>query len=319
MIITLTANPSLDRTASLDAPLARGQVQRVSGVTVEPGGKGVNVARAIHYAGQSVRAVLPAPDEDPILAALRQLGVDYRTVAVAEGVRMNLTLTEPDGTTTKLNEPGPRLSDAQIEELAALVVSEAADAEWVVLSGSLPPGVPADFYATLVRRLRPLGVKVAVDTSDDPLQALVDNFPDAAPDLLKPNSDELAQLTGADAEELEAAAKAGDPSAAVAASRSLVERGVTAVMGTLGASGAVLVTADGAWHASPPPIVPRSTVGAGDSSVAGYVLADCGGEAAPGRLRTAVAYGSAAASMAGSALPRPEHLNTADVVITDLG
>ncbi len=319
MIITLTANPSLDRTASLDAPLARGQVQRVSGVTVEPGGKGVNVARAIHYAGQSVRAVLPAPEEDPILAALRQLGVDYRTVAVAEGVRMNLTLTEPDGTTTKLNEPGPRLSDEQIEELAALVVSEAADAEWVVLSGSLPPGVPADFYATLVRRLRPLGVKVAVDTSDDPLQALVDNFPDAAPDLLKPNSDELAQLTGANAEQLEAAAKAGDPSAAVAASRSLVERGVTAVMGTLGASGAVLVTAEGAWHASPPPIVPRSTVGAGDSSVAGYVLADCGGEAAPGRLRTAVAYGSAAASMAGSALPRPEHLNTADVVITDLG
>ena len=319
MIITLTANPSLDRTASLDAPLARGQVQRVSGVTVEPGGKGVNVARAIHYAGQSVRAVLPAPEEDPILAALRQLGVDYRTVAVAEGVRMNLTLTEPDGTTTKLNEPGPRLSDEQIEELAALVVSEAADAEWVVLSGSLPPGVPADFYATLVRRLRPLGVKVAVDTSDDPLQALVDNFPDAAPDLLKPNSDELAQLTGANAEQLEAAAKAGDPSAAVAASRSLVERGVTAVMGTLGASGAVLVTAEGAWHASPPPIVPRSTVGAGDSSVAGYVLADCGGEAAPGRLRTAVAYGSAAASMAGSALPRPEHLNTADVVITEIG
>ncbi len=232
MIITLTANPSLDRTASLDAPLARGQVQRVSGVTVEPGGKGVNVARAIHYAGHPVRAVLPAPDEDPILAALRQLGVDYRTVAVDEGVRMNLTLTEPDGTTTKLNEPGPRLSDELIESLATLVVSEAGSADWVVLSGSLPPGVPADFYATLVRRLRPLGVKVAVDTSDDPLQALVDNFPDAAPDLLKPNSDELAQLTGADAEELEAAAKAGDPSAAVTAARSLVERGVAAVMGT---------------------------------------------------------------------------------------
>ncbi|MFT4218370.1 MAG: 1-phosphofructokinase family hexose kinase [Micropruina sp.] len=319
MIITLTANPSLDRTASLDAPLARGQVQRVSGVTVEPGGKGVNVARAIHYAGQSVRAVLPAPDDDPILAALRQLGVDYRTVAVDEGVRMNLTLTEPDGTTTKINEPGTRLTDELVEALASLVVSEAEGAEWVVLSGSLPPGVPADFYATLVRRLRPLGVKVAVDTSDDPLLALVDNFPDAAPDLLKPNSDELAQLTGADAGQLEAAAKAGDPSAAVTAARSLVERGVAAVMGTLGASGAVLVTAEGAWHASPPPIVPRSTVGAGDSSVAGYVLADCGGEAAPDRLRTAVAYGSAAASMAGSALPRPEHLNTADVVVTDLG
>ncbi len=91
------------------------------------------------------------------------------------------------------------------------------------------------------------------------------------------------------------------------------------VMGTLGASGAVLVTSEGAWHASPPPIVPRSTVGAGDSSVAGYVLADCGGEAAPDRLRTAVAYGSAAASKAGSALPKPEDLNTAEVVVTELG
>jgi 1-phosphofructokinase len=201
MIITLTANPSLDRTATLDAPLARGQVQRVSGVTVEPGGKGVNVARAIHYAGHPVRAVLPAPDSDPILAALRQLGVDYRTVAVSEGVRMNLTLTEADGTTTKLNEPGPLLDDDLVEQLAALVVAEAAGADWVVLSGSLPPGVPSDFYATLIRRLRPLGVKVAVDTSDEPLLALVDNFPEAAPDLLKPNSDELAQLTGADAEE----------------------------------------------------------------------------------------------------------------------
>ena len=99
---------------------------------------------------------------------------------------------------------------------------------------------------SLLRRLRPLGVKVAVDTSDEPLLALVDNFPEAAPDLLKPNSDELAQLTGADAEQLEAAAKAGDPSAAVAASRSLVERGVAAVIGTLGASGAVLVTSEGA-------------------------------------------------------------------------
>lgn len=318
MIVTLTANPSLDRTAALDAPLARGQVQRVSGVTVEPAGKGVNVARAIHSAGLPVVAVLPAPDSDPILSALRDLGVDYRTVPVTERVRMNITLTEPDGTTTKLNEPGPLLDEALVEQLAALVVDAASGADWVVLSGSLPPGVPSDFYATLVRRLRPLGVKVAVDTSDEPLLALVTAFPDAAPDLLKPNSDELAQLTGADAQQLEAAAKAGDPSAAVAASRSLVQRGVTAVLGTLGASGAVLVTADGAWHATPPPIVPRSTVGAGDSSVAGYVLADCGGAAVPDRLRHAVAYGSAAASMAGSALPSPEHLNTDDIVITEL-
>lgn len=126
-------------------------------------------------------------------------------------------------------------------------------------------------------------------------------------------------MTGADAAKLEADAKAGDPSSTVEAARLLVGLGVRAVVSTLGGSGAVLVTGEGAWHAAPPPIAVRSTVGAGDSSVAGYVLAASRGLPDPERLRTAVAYGSAAASMAGSALPAPEHLNTAGVVITDLG
>ncbi len=319
MIITLTANPSLDRTASLDEALTRGGVHRISGVTVEPGGKGVNVARAIHYAGHPVRALLPAASHDPMLAALEGIALPYRTVPVQGSVRMNITLTEPDGTTTKLNEPGPLLDEATIAELASLVVRESQNADWAVLSGSLPPGVPTDWYADLVLLLRPLGVLVAVDTSDAPLLALADRFPEAAPDLLKPNSEELAQLTGADAHELEAAAKAGDPSAAVQAARGLVDRGVGAVLGTLGASGAVLVTKEGAWHATPPAIKPKSTVGAGDSSTAGYVLAHTRGASAPERLRNAVAYGSAAASLAGSSLPRPEQVNASDVTIRDLG
>jgi 1-phosphofructokinase len=170
-----------------------------------------------------------------------------------------------------------------------------------------------------VRALRPWGCRIAVDTSDAPLLALAAQFPDAAPDLLKPNSEELAQLTGADPELLEAAAAAGDPSACVEAARTLVARGVGAVMATLGGAGAVLVTADGAWYATPPPITLRSTVGAGDSSVAGYVLAHTRDLSAPDRLRLAVAYGSAAASLAGTALPRPEQLNTSAVMVTDVG
>ena len=319
MIVTLTANPSLDRTASLDRALARGEVHRVSSVTVEPGGKGINVARVAHAAGHPVRAMLPAGLSDPILRGLDELGVPYRTVPLAEGVRTNLTLTEPDGTTTKINEPGPSLDAQSIEKLAHLLVLESERADWVVLSGSLPPGVPASWYADLVRALRPWGCRIAVDTSDAPLLALAAQFPEAAPDLLKPNSEELAQLNGADPDLLEAAAAAGDPSACVTAARTLVDRGVAAVMATLGAAGAVLVTADGAWHASPPPITLRSTVGAGDSSVAGYVLADTRGLSAPDRLRLAVAYGSAAASLAGTALPRPEQLNTTAVIVTDVG
>ena len=125
-------------------------------------------------------------------------------------------------------------------------------------------------------------------------------------------------MTGSSAEALEAAAAGGDPSATVAAARSLVARGVGAVMATLGGAGAVLVTAEGAWHASPPPTTVRSTVGAGDSTVAGYVLADTSGETDAEKLRLAVAYGSAAASLAGTTLPRPDQLNLGDVIITPL-
>lgn len=319
MIITLTANPSIDRTETLDAPLTRGGVHRVGSVTVQAAGKGVNVARVIHEAGVPVLALLPAMPGDPMLQALDQVGLAYRTVAMNGRVRTNLTLTEPDGTTTKINEPGPELDGETVAALAGLVEQNSAGADWAVLSGSLPPGVPADWYADLVVRLHALGCKVAVDTSDAPLLALVDRFPEAAPDLLKPNSDELAQLTGADAAQLEDAARAGDFSAAVAAAANLVERGVGAVLGTLGASGAVLVTAEGAWVATPPPITPRSTVGAGDSSVAGYVLAETAGQSAPDRLRNAVAYGSAAASLAGSTLPRPNEVNASDVVVRPVG
>ena len=319
MIVTLTANPSLDRTVTLAEPLVRGGVNRVTSVTVEPGGKGINVARVAHAAGHPVRAVLPAGAGDPILGHLDALALPYRLSRLAEPVRVNLAITEADGTTTKVNEPGPTFDATALDALAQLLVLESEFAEWVVLSGSLPPGVPTGFYADLVRALRPWAGRIAVDTSDAPLLALAEQFPAAAPDLLKPNAEELAQLTGADPEALEAAAKAGDPSACLVAATALLERGVRAVMATLGGSGAVLVTAEGAWHASPPPVTVRSTVGAGDSSVAGYLLADTRGASAPERLRTAVAYGSAAAGLAGTALPRPDHLDLAGVTLRRIG
>lgn len=319
MIVTFTANPSLDRTASLPTPLTRGGVHRLAGLTSEPGGKGVNVARAVHLAGHEVLAVLPAARHDPILTALTERGVPFRHVEVPQAVRTNLTLTEADGTTTKLNEPGAHLSDRDAELLLDMLVGAARTASWAVLSGSLPPGAPDDWYAQMVRALRPLGVKIAADTSDEPLARLADQLGDAAPDLLKPNSEELAQLTGADGEQLEAAAAAGDPGPSIEAARRLVDRGVTAVMATLGGAGAVLVDGTGAWSALPPPIQLRSTVGAGDSSVAGYVMADVDGLDPAARLARAVAYGSGAASLAGSALPSPEQTRPDLVRVTQRG
>lgn len=314
MILTLTPNPSLDRTVSLDAPLHRGGVQQVTGVLDQPGGKGVNISRAAVVAGVPTVAVLPARDDEEFVRTLRAGDVTVVTSPPAGGIRMNITVTEPDGTTTKLNAPGATMSRAQIEELSATVIDQATRADWVVLAGSLPPGVPSSFYADLCVALRESGARVAVDTSGAPLSALVANLADARPQVMKPNGEELASLTGDDPDALEA-----DPVAAARAAHVLVQRGARSVLASLGANGAVLVTADGAWHASPPPTTVVSTVGAGDSSLFGHLLADLQGLDAPGRLAMSVAYGSAAAALPGTTVPTPTQARPDLVHVTALG
>ena len=341
MIVTLTPNPSLDRTVTLPGPLVRGGVNRLSGVVVEPGGKGVNVARVLVSAGQPAAAVLPAAAHDPLLLALEaaaaapsagSAALSTRAVTVAAPARINTAVTEPDGTTTKLNEPGAALSPQEVdavetallEAVTAAAAGEGAGARhWAVLSGSLPPGVPADWYARLVRLLRESapGLRIAVDTSDEPLAALAAGLPESAPDLVKPNGEELGQLVGLLADRamaLEEGAAHGDLAPVADAARILVDLGLGAVMATLGPAGAVLVTGGGAWHATAPKVPVASTVGAGDSSVAGYVLADVRGGDEPERLRTAMVYGSAAASLPGTTLPTPGDLPAQEVVVTRL-
>ncbi|MGB3481735.1 MAG: 1-phosphofructokinase family hexose kinase [Mycobacterium sp.] len=316
MIVTVTANPSVDRTVTLPAPLTRGAVQRIRSASSEPGGKGVNVARALTLAGVDALALLPAADHDPFIAALAGLGVPYATVPTTGAVRTNLAITENDGTTTKLNEPGATLDATTLTSLTEAILERAATADWVVLSGSLPPGVPNSWYADIVAALRGQRCRIAVDTSEEPLLALAAAFHRAAPDLIKPNADELASLTGKSAVDLESAVAHGDPGPVVCAAADLIDRGVGAVLATLGAAGAVLVDNTGAWLATPPPITPRSTVGAGDSSLAGYLRADVAGAQAPHRLQMAVGYGTAAAGLPGSALPSPTdvHLDGVRVV-----
>jgi 1-phosphofructokinase len=313
MIVTLTANPSLDRTIDLDRALSPGAVHRAVGCTDEPGGKGVNVARAVAAAGRVALAVLPAPQEDPLLAELRRLGLAHHAVHTDAMVRVNLTVTEPDGTTTKLNLPGADLTDGVRSRLESALLKEAADASWVVLCGSLPPGAPDDWYARLTAALHRQGCRVAVDTSGAPLRAVLTGGPHTRPDLLKPNAEELAEALG-----LDAAAVDTDPRAAARHAGDLLADGTSAVLTTLGAGGAVLVTPDGAWHAAHPPFVPRSTVGAGDSALAGYLLADLDAAAPVERLRRAVAYGSAAVGLAGSAMPGPAQVRPTAVTTTEI-
>jgi 1-phosphofructokinase len=327
MIVTFTANPSLDRTVALPGPLERGEVQRAVSVRQESGGKGVNVSRALVASGLESLAVLPGADSDPVLAGLRERAVPFVSLPIDEPLRTNVALTEPGGVTTKINEPGPILAADQQEALIKLLLESSLGASWVVLAGSLPPGFPDNFYATVARRIReaangtaPL---IAVDSSGAPLAAAFTdagtsgdgtfddgtgtggtNSTSGKPDLLKPNAEELAELAAAagfapaSGDELEA-----DPAAAAAAAAAVVRSGVGAVLATLGSKGAVLVTADGAWLATHPPVAAVSTVGAGDSALAGYLLAHGRGAAPADCLRQAVAHGAAAASLPGSTVP----------------
>ena len=303
MIITVTLNPSVDRTVDLPAPLERGRVQRASDTRQDPGGKGVNISRALAASGVDTVAVVPGDGTDPLFTALDAAGVRYDNVSIGAPVRSNITVTEPDGTTTKINEPGPALDSRTVDRIVEVLISRGAGAEWLVLAGSIPPGPAPDIYARIVERVRAaLGAaapRIAVDTSGPPLAEAVSGTAHALPDIVKPNGDELAELLGRpDGQAIEA-----DPAAAAAAARVLVERGVGSVLCTLGRHGAVLVTREGAWHADHEPVTVRSTVGAGDSALSGYLIAHVRGGSPEQCLCQAVAHGSAAAALPGTQLP----------------
>jgi 1-phosphofructokinase len=315
-IVTVTPNPSLDRTIELAGELQRGAVQRATRSTAEPGGKGVNVSRVVVASGGDTVAVLPGDELDPVLLGLATRGIPTAALPIGAPLRSNVTVTEPTGTTTKLNEPGPSLA-GRLEDLATLVADTAGAtatgpaARWVVLAGSLPPGLPDDALAVLVRAVRQRhgdAVRIAVDSSGLPFTALLQSGERI--DLVKPNAEELAEVVGGDPDEFER-----DVDAAVTAAQRLRDKNVGSVLLTLGSAGAVLVTEDGSYAAAAPRIVARSTVGAGDSSLAGYLLAEVAGQSPEQRLAQAVATGAAAAALPGSDVPALDHTDPSGIAV----
>jgi len=299
VILTLTVNPSLDRTMEVDQ-LVRGTVHRVRAFHVHPGGKGVNVSRVLAANGYKTRAMLPAgPDGAQLASLLADEGIEYIRIPINGLVRVNTAIAEPDGTVTKFNEPGPALTPAEIDAVTTAVLETGEEATWVVLSGSLSPGLPENYYAILVRELHLVGTKVAVDSSGPAMTAALS----AQPDLVKPNREELAEVTGRSSRTV------GDVVDAAAALR---EQGPATVVASLGRDGAVLVGENVVAYGESPIETPRSTVGAGDSALAGFLAAgDINAEA----LREALAWGAAATSLPGSRMPRPEDIDRGTVII----
>jgi 1-phosphofructokinase len=285
VIITVTPNPSVDRTVFLPT-LTVGSVNRGQRSYSEPSGKGVNVALALHAHGIPVRAVVTAGG--PVGAQLRQMldisGLDTVVVPIAGDIRSNISLAQPDGTVTKINEAGPALGEDERDRLTAAVVAQLGGADWLVCAGSLPAGVPEDWYRQLVEFGRARGVRVAVDTSGAALAQSLS----AQPDLVKPNLQELRELSGA------APATIGE---VIEAAHEVRRRGARAVLASLGGDGAVLVDDRGVLYGAAPVTNVVSTVGAGDAMLAGYL--SCTGGRGPA-LTAALQWGAAAVQHEGT-------------------
>jgi 1-phosphofructokinase len=288
VITTLTANPSVDQTFEI-SPLVPGQVHRTLRQHQEPSGKGVNVTRALSSNGVASLAVLPlGGHEGAQLAALLDAeGVQFVAVPIAGSVRVNISLAEPDGRVTKINSPGPTLDADELARLTDTALHAAAGGEWLVGSGSLPPGVHPSYYAEVCEKAHMAGIRFALDTSGRALSYGLA----ARPDIVKPNIEELGAASG------EPIVTFGD---ALDAARYLCNSGARAVLVSLGPDGALLVTDTAATHVPAPRVTVRSTVGAGDALLAGFLAGGGVGESA---VREAVAWAAAAVGVHGSYVP----------------
>jgi 1-phosphofructokinase len=287
VIVTVTPNPSVDRTLAIDR-LARGEVQRAHASWSEPSGKGVNVALALRTHGFAARAVLPigGPGGTRLAAMLEEAGIDHVCVPIAGDVRSNVSILEPDGTVTKINELGPVLSAKEVEALLDAVIKTAAQASWLVGSGSLPHKAPQDLYARMVRQAGPLGVRVAIDSSGPPLLTALP----AGPDLIKPNAHELEEAAGMPVTTL---------GQALDAARRLQDLGARTVLASLGPDGVLLVEGSTVLHAEVVVDSPRSAVGAGDALLSGFLAGGASGEPA---LRVALRWAATALQQRGTLL-----------------
>ncbi|MFZ2261642.1 MAG: 1-phosphofructokinase [Luteococcus japonicus] len=299
MIVTVTPNPSIDRTITVDQ-LQMGEINRAVSSRVDPGGKGVNVSRALCANGADTLAVVPlgGPDGRLLGTLLEAAGVAHREVPLTGITRTNVAVVDTAGVTTKVNEPGPALSTAELTSLHSAMLTATGTGDWLALCGSLPPGTPDSWFADVI------GAHpghVAVDASGEGFRLAVA----AGPDLIKPNREELEELVGRDLPTL------GD---VLEAASSLVAAGVRIVVVSLGSDGALAVTSDGHWFASATVTTPLSTVGAGDCLLAGLLQALQAGATPQAALAEAVAWGAAAVSLPGSKVPCPKDI--ASITVT---
>ena len=308
-IATVTLNPAIDQSVSIPG-FAAGSVNRVQSEQSDPGGKGVNVASFLADLGFSVAVTgLLGRDNANVFEQLfaRKAMADA-FVRIAGKTRVNVKIIdETCRGITDINFPGPAATPDDLDQLEQAIKGLLADHHWFVLSGSAPAGVPPDYYAKLIGQLKAAGKRVILDSSGDPLR----NGIAAAPWAIKPNIAELEELVSM---------RLPERAAVIAAARRLLAQGIGCVVVSMGRDGALFVTTEQCLLAVPPEIEVKSTVGAGDAMVAGFVAAQMRGLPLPDCARLATASALGALTQLGPQLPPAPIIESlmAQVTLRDL-
>lgn len=295
-IITVTMNPSLDKSTRV-ARVAPEQKLACRPPHFDPGGGGINVARAINKLGDKALAyyLVGGAIGEMLRDLLDQEEIDHRPIAIQDITRSNfVVLDESSGQQYRFGMSGPTIREAEWRQMLDHIQTLDPAPQYIVASGSLPPGVPVDFYARMADSAKQRDIRIIVDTRGDPLRAAVES----GVFLIKPNVRELGMLAGAEItteEEQEAVA------------RKIAEEGRSqVVVVSLGAAGALLATRDSCVRIRAPSVRAVSKIGAGDSTVGGIVLALTRGRPIHEAVRYGVAAGAAAVISPGTKLCKLE-------------
>lgn len=295
MIYTVTLNPAIDKTVVIPN-FSAGNVNRIQSLRTDAGGKGINVSKCLNSLGaKSISgALLGGSTGEQILSAMTQMGLNPLHVAVSGQTRTNLKIIDPErGENTDINEPGPEVSEASVLELRNRIGDKIRPGDIVILSGSLPKGAVPSLYREWTDFFNALGATVFLDADGEPMrQGIL-----ASPYLVKPNDLELSRIAGRELTGQEALIEAGEV---------LRKTGIREVVISLGAEGAIFLSADGRYKASSLHVPVLSTVGAGDSMVAAMAYGLEKGLPREKQIRLAVAMGAASVMCDGSQAPDAE-------------
>jgi len=304
-IATITLNPAIDQTASIQNFRA-GEVNRVTWEQSDPGGKGVNVASFLSEFELTVTAsgFLGKDNTELFRAFFDRKGIRDRFILIPGQTRTNIKIIdEVQNQVTDVNFPGQSPTREDIASLHRMIDELAIGHDWFILSGSLPAGVSPDIYRELTQRLKAQGKTVVIDASGESFRQAIQVTPYAIKPNLEELQDGLGRSLNSNAEIVQAAGE-------------LVAQGIACVIVSMGAKGAIFVTADQAVWARPPQVEVVSTVGAGDAMVAGFVTGKLRGLSLPDCARLATACSIGALSQVGPRLPPPAAIESFATQVT---